>query len=78
MARHDRLAADPLDGAGIQLALEWEWERVEHGIPDGIARENLAASIGGFASIGNAGEGGEPEPGVDYRGGNERGQEEAA
>ncbi|MDP9479556.1 MAG: hypothetical protein M3R38_28455 [Actinomycetota bacterium] len=50
LARHDRLAADPLDGTGIQLALEWEWERTEHGILEGIAREDLAAPIGGGAN----------------------------
>ncbi len=50
LARHDELAADPSDGAGIQLALEWEWERTEHGLPEGIAREVLAALIAGGAN----------------------------
>jgi hypothetical protein len=43
LALHDDHAADPLDGAGIELALEWEWERSEHGVPEGIAREDLVA-----------------------------------
>ena len=43
LALHDSRAADPLDGAGIELALEWEWERAEHGIPEGISREDLVA-----------------------------------
>ncbi|MDP9478288.1 MAG: hypothetical protein M3R38_21850 [Actinomycetota bacterium] len=46
LARHDALVADPLDGTGIQLALEWEWERAEHGIPEGIAREDLVDLTG--------------------------------
>ena len=43
LALHDARAADPLDGAGIELALEWEWERAEYGVPEGIAREDLVA-----------------------------------
>lgn len=43
LALHNYRAADPLDGAGIELALEWEWERAEHGLADGIAREDLVA-----------------------------------
>ena len=43
LALHDARAADPLDGAGIEPALEWEWERAEHGIPEGTSREDLVA-----------------------------------
>lgn len=43
LALHDARAADPLDGAGIELALGWEWQRAEHGLAEGIAREDLVA-----------------------------------
>ncbi len=77
LARHDALAADPLDGAGIQLALEWEWELAEHGIPEGIAREALVALTGGTAPIEPPGGGGN-KPSEEVRGRANGEEEEAA
>ena len=50
LALHDARAADPLNGAGVELALEREWERAEHGGPEGIAREDLVAMTGAPAA----------------------------
>ena len=71
LALHDARAADPLDGAGIELALEWEWERAEHGILEGISREDLVGMTEAPTAAGT----GRDEEG---REGAERQREEAA
>ncbi len=77
LALHDSRAADSLDGAGIEIALEWEWERAEHGIPEGISREDLVAMTEGSVTASGRDEG-ERDPDQEAHGGTGKEKEEAA
>ena len=46
----DRADAAPFDGAGIELALEYEHEAMRWGVDPDISREELAAMIEGSAA----------------------------
>ncbi len=45
LAAYDRMNGhEPLDGEAIELALRFEWARMEAGLPEDVSREELEAA----------------------------------